>query len=64
MKLCVHYGLVTKEQKKLWKNINDNPKFEFSREEKIAGFKERKALETQLNNLEKLKDEDSVRDAV
>lgn len=62
MKLLDHYEILSKDIKKYWKNIYENPKFEFTREEKIANFKEKKAIENKLKNIEKVKDEAAQRD--
>jgi hypothetical protein len=62
VKLCNHYELVTKEQRKQWKTIYDNAEYEPSREDKIQSFKEKKELDYQIKNLEKIKDEQSQRE--
>lgn len=62
IKLCNHYELVTKEQRKQWKTAFDNENYEPSREEKIQGFKDKKDLENKIKNLEKIKDEDTRRE--
>jgi len=61
IKLCNHYELVSKDQRKKWKTIYDDANYEPSREDKIQGFKDKKELENQIKNIEKIKDEDTQR---
>lgn len=64
LKLLNHYELVSKDQKKQWKNLSDDGNYVVSREDKIQSYKDQKALENKLNNLESIKEETDRREVV
>ncbi|EGR34412.1 protein phosphatase 2A regulatory B subunit, B56 family, putative [Ichthyophthirius multifiliis] len=64
LKLLNHYDLVPKDLKKYWKNLSDDGNYSITRDEKIQSFKDQKALENKLNNLEKLNDEKDAKETI
>lgn len=64
LKLVDHYGLIDEKNKKIWKDNEENPKYEIGREDKIVQFKELKELEKKIKNIVMIKEEKDKREVL
>ncbi|KRX10975.1 hypothetical protein PPERSA_12099 [Pseudocohnilembus persalinus] len=64
LKLLDHYGVLSEQLRKTWKNYEENTKYEPTRDERIAQYKEQKEIENKIKNFEKIKEEVDQREVI